>query len=669
MNWLHDWGKMKNRLIIAFASIIWLAAVTGSYYLTHKPFTLEIARNFALAAWRITIAGAILSVAGGLGRRILPVQGTSLFWLPIHAGLGSGILGTGILLVGLTFGFNVWLFAILLISLGILLRRDIVWWWSRWRGFPDLWQIGGQLGKLIGLGCVILLGFTLFTALAPPLKFDALVYHLTLPKTYLSAGRIEYQPWLIFWGMPQLMEMLFAWAISLGGIQAAPVLAWGIGLLTLVGVADWGAHRISPRAGWVAAACLLSGFTLAISLAWGYVDWLAMLFGLSVLVLLDQWREKLVSPTGRRRPLLLAGLVAGFAIGTKYTAGVLALGGVVVIVLQSWRDGWSKVVKNATWFSLPVILAVLPWLIKNTMFTGNPLYPLIFPAGAMNAVRLALYQNQTAFGDWRDAVFLPWQATMLGTEGGAGYGVSIGPLLLAFGLLGWVGWRIRQENIALSTIITLTLTGLVFWAVSGRLSALAIQTRLYMTVFPAVGLLAGAGFDMLERVQLPGVRLGRVAGVVLLLVFGFNILEVSEYSLRQGALQHLLGFSAPEEYQTTNLGMPALAFKTINELPDQARVLMLWEARSLYCTPSCFPDEIVDRWLADRSEYGAADAILASWRETGYTHLLVYQTGANYYRDDPRYPHEDWQTLDELLASLPVQTDLNQIYTLYSLTP
>jgi hypothetical protein len=115
--------------------------------------------------------------------------------------------------------------------------------------------------------------------------------------------------------------------------------------------------------------------------------------------------------------------------------------------------------------------------------------------------------------------------------------------------------------------------------------------------------------------------------------------------------------------------MSALAFKTINELPKDSRVLTLWETRSLYCTPRCIPDEIVDRWLSDRAKFGSADAILASWREEGYTQLLVYQFGANFYLDSPQYSPDDWRTLDELLTTLPVHTDLNQIYTLYTLTP
>ncbi|GAB4579664.1 MAG: hypothetical protein Fur0022_24020 [Anaerolineales bacterium] len=650
---------MRSRLLFVFAAILWVAAVTGSYYLTHKPFDLEIAQNIALAGWRILIAGAILSVGGGLGGRLIPgSRGGTLFERAAQAAMGLGLLGTGIWAVGSWVGLGIWFFALLLVGLIILLRRDILAWWQSWQHLPEVWRSGGRLGQIIALGTAILLGWTLFTALAPPLKFDALVYHLTLPQIYLTAGRIDYQP-TIFWGMPQLMEMLFTWGMALGGMETGPVLAWGIALLTLLGLADWGAYKMSPRAGWVAAACLLGGFTLAISLAWGYVDWLVMLLGLAGMIWLAQWQE-----TGARRPLILAGVVAGFAMGTKYTAGVFALGAVLIIFLRTGRAGWQAI-KNALIFSVPVLLAASPWLLKNLIATGNPFYPLLFPAGEMNATRLAVYQSPLLFGDWRDAVLLPWRATMLGIEGGVGYSASIGPLLLAFGLLGFL----QRGHPALSVPKIIALTGLVFWAITGRVAALALQTRLVMVIFPALALVAGFGFERLAQIQLPGVRLTRVAGVVLLVVFGFNILEVSVYSLRQGAIQHFLGLTSTNDYLSANLGMTALAYQAIHALPEDARVLMLWEPRSLYCLPRCIPDEIVDRWLLDRAVYGSVEEIGTSWTE--YTHLLVYHTGANFYRHDPTSPYRptDWETLDELLASLPVQTDLNGVYTLYKLTP
>ncbi|MFQ5616569.1 MAG: hypothetical protein ACE5GO_08935, partial [Anaerolineales bacterium] len=251
------------------------------------------------------------------------------------------------------------------------------------------------------------------------------------------------------------------------------------------------------------------------------------------------------------------------------------------------------------------------------------------------------------------------------------FGASIGPLFLALGVFFGLGWRARpsRQHIALENAAIVSLVGLVIWAIMGRLAGLLIQSRLYLSIFPALAMLAGMGFVNLTNIQWPGVRLGRVAGVLVMLVFGFNLLQLGVYTVRQGAIQVLLGLWSPETYLARNLGMYALAMQGIDELPEDARVLMLWEPRSFYCAPRCLPDEILDRWLTDRNRYHTPEAILRSWRQAGFTHVLFRRSGADFFRQDDRYQPSDWETLDDLFAELPIHTDLNQVYTLYSLTP
>ena len=55
---------------------------------------------------------------------------------------------------------------------------------------------------------IILLGIIfltqILTSLAPATHYDALNYHLTLPKTYLLEEKITDVPWLVMSGMPQI---------------------------------------------------------------------------------------------------------------------------------------------------------------------------------------------------------------------------------------------------------------------------------------------------------------------------------------------------------------------------------------------------------------------------------------------------------------------------------
>ncbi len=148
--------------------------------------------------------------------------------------------------------------------------RGVIGWLRIWQGaLIEQWVSGGKLQRLIIflIGCLFFL--MLITALAPPIKYDALNYHLTLPKAYLLNQKITDLPWLVMSGMPQTTEMLYLLAMALGGESAALGMNWVFGLLTILGLVGFLSDRIDSLAAWIGAAALLSGFTLVSALAVG----------------------------------------------------------------------------------------------------------------------------------------------------------------------------------------------------------------------------------------------------------------------------------------------------------------------------------------------------------------------------------------------------------------
>lgn len=655
----------RLRVLVGLLGVLWLTVAISLYGVYHKPFTLELAANLVRASRQVGVALAIVAVAGGLGRRLLPLMDLlPLARAALQAALGLGLLGLALLALGVSLGWSPTLLGALLVLLGVVLRHTVLGWCIAWR---DLWRLlreSDPLGHGIAAGVALILLCTLLVALAPPLKFDALVYHLPLPHAYLAAGRLVYLPENIYWGMPQQTEMLYTWAVALGGDPAAAALGWMIGVLALAGLLGYAEQVLGLRSAWVAVAALLSGFTLAASLAWAYVDWTTILLGWAFLVTLEGWLWQ-----GHSWHLLLAGLFAGLALGTKYTAGTLCLLGTVAILQQGAQHGralWTNLFR----FVAMAFLTSCPWWVKNLMATGNPAYPFFFPAGAMTRLRLELYQGYPVWGDWWEALLLPLRATFMGVEGAAGYNASIGPLLLALGALAWVGWSdgSRRQQAALRCAAMLALGGLLVWAISSRASGYLVQSRLHLTVFPAAAILAGAGFAGLGRQVWPGVRLRRVAGLLVMLAFYFNVFQVGVTTLTQGALLHLLGLCSSPAYLTDNLGWHYSAMQAVGDLPAGARVLMLWEPRSLYCQPRCIPDEVLDRWPNDLYRWKTPETVLAVWRGAGYSHLLVYRAGADFLRSaDSRYQPADWEALEALLSELPPPVNFGGAYELYAL--
>ena len=147
-----------------------------------------------------------------------------------------------------------------------------------------------------------------------------------------ETGRVVYLPWIIMTGLPQAAEMLHTLAMAWGGSTGAAVFGWMIGPLAAVGLLGYLRSRYSLRTAWVGLAALLAGYTMTASLAWGYVDWLGLLFGLGCFLFLDSWRQ-----SNRGSDAAWAGIFAGLAFGAKYTAGNLAAAGGLTLLWHIWR--------------------------------------------------------------------------------------------------------------------------------------------------------------------------------------------------------------------------------------------------------------------------------------------------------------------------------------------
>jgi len=109
-----------------------------------------------------------------------------------------------------------------------------------------------------------------------------------------------------------------------------------------------------------------------------YVDLGLILFSTASLLLLFEW-----SKNNKLPQLLLAGICCGLAVGTKYNGliSLLLLTAFVPLLYnrynstQSHRKTLSSFKYGSIFFTCALI-ACSPWLIRNFLWVGNPLYPL-----------------------------------------------------------------------------------------------------------------------------------------------------------------------------------------------------------------------------------------------------------------------------------------------------
>jgi hypothetical protein len=647
---------------VALAIILWGCLVVVGYYCVHKPVSVAQAASLGRVLLDLAAAAALTCLAGGLGRTVFPADGLNgLERLAIQAGVGYGILGLLWLAMG-TLGLYSGATAWLLLALGwIVLRRPSLQWLLEIRAVRQQWEASGWFSRALALGSGALIIGQLPYALAPPAKWDALVYHLELPRRYLEAGRFAFVENNPFWGHPQLFEMLSTWAMALQRPETAVALGWCIAVLFLLGVLGTASRGTSSAGGWIAVAALIAGPSFRGMLAWGYVDGLAALYGLAALTALLHLSG---SQQNSRRWAGWAGCFVGLAMGVKLTAGILLPILILVLALSRRNDSprsWSLVARAG----LISLLVFTPWLLKNTLATGNPLYPHIWPTDYANRERLTFYGGSGGALGWQ-AAWLPLALTWRGVEGAEGFAADVGPLLALLALPGLLArWRQRDAQL----VGIWALVGWLAIAVGELFSPYLGQTRLYFVLLPAVALAAAWGWETLQHIVVGQIRLRLVMAVLITLVLVFSLWQDALSLAHLNPAAVLLGTQAVAQYHDQTLGWYAPAMRALHELPAEARPLLLWEPRGLYAPSQAVPDTWIDRWYLERRAAGDPQGILQSWQLQGYTHLLLNDTGADFERNHRQELTEaDWEALDALLSRLTLLGDFGGTYHLYSLT-
>jgi 4-amino-4-deoxy-L-arabinose transferase-like glycosyltransferase len=363
----------------------------------------------------VLAAGLIMLAAMGLGELLLAglrLNARLALWerLALDYGLGAAVLGVITLLFGRAGLLSPWVVRAALLGV-VAISAFVVWRRGSARSLRDpaqtpdalpesrnhenswspWWLLGGAL--VAPFVAAMLLG-----SMLPTIDFDVLEYHIQGPKEYFQTGRISFLAHNVYTSMPFGIEMLHLLGMHLMGdwwwgalVGQLLVALFGLAAAVLVAGTAW---RVgSARAAWFAFVIYLTTpwiYRLGViayvegplcyyhaALVWGFVR-LAREPGLPA-----------------RAVWSIMGLLAGGAMGCKYPgliSAVIPFG--LVAVWESWRRG-SVVVVLAYLVGWAVVMG--PWLGKNVVDTGDPVYPL----------------GYRVFGGryWDDEMAVKWEAT------------------------------------------------------------------------------------------------------------------------------------------------------------------------------------------------------------------------------------------------------------------
>ncbi len=267
---------------------------------------------------------------------------------------------------------------------------------------------GSELLQLLAAfwACLVLVA----VALAPVSFYDSVVYHYALPEQAASLGYSGGRAGLLFSWFPGGVEGLWTAAFMLDGPRLAALLNISFMVALALAVMDAGARFLPQTRLWLAPALLLTqpilGFSFAAFLPDGYAAFFAFL---SFYAFLNGGEESAAAVRGRWT--LLAALLAGCAVACKPTAGLHAATLIILLAARATRDAGERRPSLLLACFLLFLAPLAPWLLRNGLVLGNPVYPFgmsFFGYEAFKTLSPAYMEHMQSFGSGLPWWSLPW---------------------------------------------------------------------------------------------------------------------------------------------------------------------------------------------------------------------------------------------------------------------
>ena len=582
-----------------------------------KSYIAPDAEDYPLKPWMISdrlplfaLAACMLAAAWGAGQLMLRLLGLDhkcrgLESVALATVVGLTLASTFTVIVGLLGLLKMYL---VFIAVGViaLVFGGIVALSGRGKLACEEDALAATMGKPVwlvwGVGFALTTAVVMLAGILPSVEFDVVEYHLQAPREWYEAGVIGRVPHNIYANMPMHAEMHALPAMSIlgdywvGGLVGKLMIALYAPLTSLLLFAI-GRRFFSPRAA-VGASLLYLAVpeVMSVSVS-GMVEGVMACYFTAAVLCLARWHAVQEEETSRGREnvwVMLAGWLIGSIVATKYTAVVFFF-----VPFTLWmgstvqKRGWAPLL----WFLVFATLPAAPWLIKNAVFTGNPVYPLL--EGKLGTAFHSPDQIQRFTTVHRPDSFqfiaLEWnltQALLLADW--------VNPFVLPLALIGLLGRRWR-----LAVGLGLAYYGyclVEWWFLTHRLA------RFLDPMLPCLVLLAGVGTEAFQS------RLWKTATAACIAV----------------SLLVTIGLTSSEAFAMSSF------FAPLNDLRNDARICNGWQT-----------------WLnVQQLEPGEKVMMLAEGAVFNVKHPLIYSTC---FDDCPwethtkgKSPIETWETLRKL---------------------
>ncbi len=232
-------------------------------------------------------------------------------------------------------------------------------------------------------------------ALGPELGFDALWYHLTLPKIYLNNHAVIHIPGglLYYSDMPKLAEMLYTAALSFGNEIWAKLIHFGFGILSSVALYKLSRKFLNRSLSLIVVLIFYSNLVVSWLSITAYVDLARTFFEVMAL-----WGFINFAELRNRTWLIESSVMLGLAITTKllsFSSLFIFTFLLIYIYLSKKNKSLKDLITNVLVYWYFALIIPLPWFVFSYNHTGNPIYPFFsniykvsFDANLLNPIRL-----------------------------------------------------------------------------------------------------------------------------------------------------------------------------------------------------------------------------------------------------------------------------------------
>ncbi len=314
----------------------------------------------------------------GLGNKILKLfkisLDNSLERFVFSLGLGLGTISYLIFLLAVLGLLYKW------ICLLLLLLILVISLWGIWKNKEIFHHLKHKISRdfkfekayifeyslLVILFFYILLCF--FSALAPPVDWDSLVYHLPIPKIWIQNHKAIYIPYIEHSARHLAVQTIYALAMVILQNDTIPgMIIWMSSLWLILCVYAFCSRYLSPRVGILAMSALYCTPFISAITCKPLVDVPYICFGFLAFYAFFKYVQ-----SNDYKMLILSSVMGGFSAACKQF-GIISFIGLflLLIIIEIKRKSFIKNFKRIVLFGLIFTMIIAPWIIKCYINTGE----------------------------------------------------------------------------------------------------------------------------------------------------------------------------------------------------------------------------------------------------------------------------------------------------------